>query len=321
MAKSEVIATQIRELVESIFQEMLKVIAGHKTCSPGIDRQIESVWLDFQVELKDFFKQNHLTTAPLRAPYLQQSEAYFFQLKEDYLSASKQAYPIKIPSLIYDEINQRVDTTFQQLLQVISQHQGNLVEIDSQIEQIWASFQEELQQFLKDKKIATVALRAPYLQWAEDCLVKRKEAYENASEQAYLIKIPATVYHQITLQVRYIFQNIETVIEGQTESKPEIDDQIVRIWGNFSKGLDAFLKNKNFTTRTQRKPYIKHSEACFVACLEQYQKQEKEPYPIKLRPTTLFSDPPPRQLLSSEARLRLGAAAFSYCQRTEGLLA
>ncbi|MFW2054534.1 site-specific integrase [Acinetobacter baumannii] len=310
MAKSEVIATQIRELVESIFQEMLKVIAGRKASSPGIDRQIESVWLDFQVELKDFFKQNHLTTAPLRAPYLQQSEAYFFQLKEDYLSASKQAYPIKFPSLIYDEINQRVDTTFQQMLQVISQHQGNLVEIDSQIDQIWASFQEELQQFLKDKKIATVALRAPYLQWAEDCLVKRKEAYENASEQAYLIKIPATVYHQITLQVRYIFQNIETVIEGQTESKPEIDDQIVRIWGNFSKGLDAFLKNKNFTTRTQRKPYIKHSEACFVACLEQYQKQEKEPYPIKLRPTTLFSDPPPRQLLSSEARLRLGQQHF-----------
>lgn len=147
MAKSEVIATQIRELVESIFQEMLKVIAGRKASSPGIDRQIESVWLDFQVHLKDFFKQNHLTTAPLRAPYLQQSEAYFFQLKEDYLSASKQAYPIKIPSLIYDEINQRVDTTFQQMLQVISQHQGNLVEIDSQIEQIWASFQEELSSF------------------------------------------------------------------------------------------------------------------------------------------------------------------------------
>ncbi|MFX9208861.1 hypothetical protein ABTN67_21110, partial [Acinetobacter baumannii] len=30
----------------------------------------------------------------------------------------------------------------------------------------------------------------------------------------------------------------------------------------------------------------------------------------KLRPTTLFSDPPPRQILSTEARLRLGQQHF-----------
>lgn len=310
MAKHDVIAAHIREQVDSIFQQILTVIAGRKKSTPEIDGLIEQIWLDFQAELKDFFKQNQLTTATLRAPYLQQSEACFSQLKEDYLSELKEAYPIRIPSLIYDDISQRVDVIFQQMLQMIAEHQGNMVEIDAQIEKVWATFQEELKQFLKEKKIATVALRAPYLQWAEDCLIKRKEADESVSQEADLIKIPSTIYHQITQQVAFVFQQIEQVIAGQKDSQPDLDDKIARIWADFAKGLEIFLRKKNFTTRAKRKPYIKHSEACFIACLEQYQKQETEPYPIKLRPTTLFSDPPPRQLLSTEARLRLGQQHF-----------
>lgn len=310
MTKHDLIAAHIGEQVESTFQQILQVIAEHKKSTPKIDDRVEQIWLDFQAELKDFFKKNKLTTATLRAPYLQQSEAYFFQHKEDYLSESKEAYPIKIKSLIYENISQRVDATFQQMLQVIAKHHGNTLEIDTEIEQIWADFQEKLNAFLKEKKIATVALRAPYVQWAEDCLIKRKEAYESASEDAYLIKIPSTIYHQITQQVGFIFQQMTQVIAGQKDSQQEIDDKIARIWADFAKGQETFLRKKNFTTRTKRKPYIRHSEACFLACLEQYQKEEQEPYPIKLRPTTIFSDPPPRQILSTEARLRLGQQHF-----------
>ncbi len=158
--------------------------------------------------------------------------------------------------------------------------------------------QEEIKAFLKERNIATVALRAPYLQWAEDCLIKRKEAYESASEDAYLIKIPSTIYHQIAQQVAFTFQQMKEAIPGQKDSQQDVDDQIARIWANFAKGLETFLRKKDFTTRAKRKPYIKHSEASFLACLEQYQNEEHQPYPIKLRPTTLFSDPPPRQILA-----------------------
>ena len=315
MTKHDEITAHIREQVESTFRDMLTVIAGHKKSTPKIDDSVEQIWLDFQAELKDFFKKNKLTTATLRAPYLQQGEAYFFQLKEDYLSESKQAYPIKIKPLIYDNISQQVDTTFQQMLQLIAEHQGNTLKIDTPIEQIWVNSQKELKDFLKEKKIAPVALRASYLQWAEDYFIKRKEAYESASKDAYLIKIPSTVYHQITQQVAYVFQQIEQVIAGHQDSQPEIDDKIARIWADFARGLETFLRKKNFTTRAKRKPYIKHSEACFLACLEQYQNQEKEHYSIKLRPTTLFSDPPPRQILSTEARLRLGQQHFHIAKR------
>ena len=229
MTKHDEITAHIREQVESTFRDMLTVIAGHKKSTPKIDDSVEQIWLDFQAELKDFFKKNKLTTATLRAPYLQQGEAYFFQLKEDYLSESKQAYPIKIKPLIYDNISQQVDTTFQQMLQLIAEHQGNTLKIDTPIEQIWVNSQKELKDFLKEKKIATVALRASYLQWAEDYFIKRKEAYESASKDAYLIKIPSTVYHQITQQVAYVFQQIEQVIAGHQDSQPEIDDKIARI--------------------------------------------------------------------------------------------
>jgi integrase/uncharacterized protein (DUF302 family) len=309
MAKHDEIAMHIRERVESTFQQILEVIAKRKESTPEIDAKIEKIWQDFQAELKDLFKNNKLTTAKLRAPYLQQIEACFSQLKEDYQSDSKKVYPIKIPSLIYDEISERVDVIFQQMLQVITEHQGNTLEIDIQIEKIWEDFKKWLKHSLQEKKIATVALRAPYIQWGEDCFIKRKEAYEIASE-AYLIKIPSTVYHQINQQVAFTFQQIEQVIVGHQDSQPEIDDKIAKIWADFSKQLETFLKKKNFTTRAKRKPYIKHSEACFLVCLEQYQNQEKEPYPIKLRPTTLFSDPPPRKILSTEARLRLGQQHF-----------
>jgi hypothetical protein len=57
-------------------------------------------------------KNHKLSTATLRAPYLQQSEAYFFQLKEDYLSETQEAYPIKIMSLIYENIKQQVEADF-----------------------------------------------------------------------------------------------------------------------------------------------------------------------------------------------------------------
>ena len=80
MTKHDEITAHIREQVESTFRDMLTVIAGHKKSTPKIDDSVEQIWLDFQAELKDFFKKNKLTTATLRAPYLQQGEAYFFQL-------------------------------------------------------------------------------------------------------------------------------------------------------------------------------------------------------------------------------------------------
>src|SRR5690606_8158866 len=215
-----------------------------------------------------------------------------------------------IMSLIYENIKQQVEADFNKMSDIIKKHQGNTLEIDSEIEKIWVDCQEEIKAFLKNKKIATVALRAPYLQWAEDCLIKRKEAYESALEDAYLIKIPSTIYHQIAQQVAFTFQQMKEAIAGQKDSQQEVDDQIARIWADFAKGLETFLRNKDFTTRAKRKPYIKHSEASFLACLEQYQNEEQQPYPIKLRPTTLFSDPPPRQILSTEARLRLGQQHF-----------
>ena len=219
MAKHDEIAMHIRERVESTFQQILEVIAKRKESTPEIDAKIEKIWQDFQAELKDLFKNNKLTTAKLRAPYLQQIEACFSQLKEDYQSDSKKVYPIKIPSLIYDEISERVDVIFQQMLQVITEHQGNTLEIDIQIEKIWEDFKKWLKHSLQEKKIATVALRAPYIQWGEDCFIKRKEAYEIASE-AYLIKIPSTVYHQINQQVAFTFQQIEQVIVGHQDSQP-----------------------------------------------------------------------------------------------------
>lgn len=310
MAKHDVIAVHIGEQVELTFQQMLQSIAGRKRSTTGIDEGLEKIWVDFQSALKKFLKNHKLSTATLRAPYLQQSEAYFFQLKEDYLSETQEAYPIKIMSLIYENIKQKVEVDFNKMSEVIKKHQGSTLEIDSEIEKIWVDCQAEIKAFLKDKKIATVALRAPYLQWAEDCLIKRKEADERASEDAYLIKIPSTIYHQIAKQVAFTFQQMKEAIAGQKDSQQEIDDQIARIWADFAKGLETFLRNKDFTTRAKRKPYIKHSEASFLACLEQYQNEEQQPYPIKLRPTTLFSDPPPRQILSTEARLRLGQQHF-----------
>ena len=311
MTKHDVIATYIGEQVELTFQQMLQSIAGRKRSTTDIDKGLEKIWLDFQSALKKFLKNHKLSTATLRAPYLQQSEAYFFQLKEDYLSETQEAYPIKIMSLIYENIKQQVEADFNnKMSDVIKKNQGNTLEIDSEIEKIWVDCQEEIKAFLKERKIATVALRAPYLQWAEDCLIKRKEAYESASEDAYLIKIPSTIYHQIAQQVAFTFQQMKEAIAGQKDSQQDVDDQIARIWANFAKGLETFLRNKDFTTRAKRKPYIKHSEASFLACLEQYQNEEHQPYPIKLRPTTLFSDPPPRQILSTEARLRLGQQHF-----------
>lgn len=310
MTKHDVIAAYIGEQVELTFQQMLQSIAGRKRSTTDIDASLEKIWLDFQSALKFFLKSHKLSTTTLRAPYRQQSEASFFQLKEDYLSETQEAYPIKVMSLIYENIKQRVDADFNKMSEVIKKHQGHTLEIDSEIEKIWVNCQEEIKAFLKDKKIATVALRAPYLQWAEACLIQRKEADESASENAYLIKIPSTIYHQITQQVAFTFQQMKEAIAGQKDSQQEVDDQIARIWANFAKGLETFLRNKDFTTRAKRKPYIKHSEASFLACLAQYQNEEKPPYPIKLRPMTLFSEPPLRQLLSTEARLRLGQQHF-----------
>lgn len=104
MTKHDVIATYIGEQVELTFQQMLQSIAGRKRSTTDIDKGLEKIWLDFQSALKKFLKNHKLSTATLRAPYLQQSEAYFFQLKEDYLSETQEAYPIKIMSLIYENI-------------------------------------------------------------------------------------------------------------------------------------------------------------------------------------------------------------------------
>lgn len=214
MTKHDVIATYIGEQVELTFQQMLQSIAGRKRSTTDIDKGLEKIWLDFQSALKKFLKNHKLSTATLRAPYLQQSEAYFFQLKEDYLSETQEAYPIKIMSLIYENIKQQVEADFNnKMSDVIKKNQGNTLEIDSEIEKIWVDCQEEIKAFLKERKIATVALRAPYLQWAEDCLIKRKEAYESASEDAYLIKIPSTIYHQIAQQVAFTFQQMKEAEE------------------------------------------------------------------------------------------------------------
>lgn len=123
------------------------------------------------------------------------------------------------------------------------------------------------------------------------------------------------IYDEITQQVEFIFEEMLHVIDQYKQNTVMIDTKIKEIWTDFYDGLIYFLDQKKLTSK-EKKPYIQHSEKCFLKCREEYESIPSNAYLIKLRPKTQFIDPPQRQILTTEERLRWGATAFSYCRGT-----
>lgn len=117
------------------------------------------------------------------------------------------------------------------------------------------------------------------------------------------------IYDEITQQVEFIFEEMLHVIDKYKQNTVMIDTKIKEIWTDFYDGLIYFLDQKKLTSK-EKKPYIQHSEKCFLKCREEYESIPSNAYLIKLRPKTQFIDPPQRQILTTEERLRWGQQHF-----------
>lgn len=118
------------------------------------------------------------------------------------------------------------------------------------------------------------------------------------------------LYNEITQQVGFIFDEILNVINQYRQEPRIVDAKIKEIWTDFYDGLICFLDQKKLNRNVLRKPYIQHSEKCFLKHRENYESNTENAYLIKLRPKTQFIDPPQRQILTTEERIKLGRLHF-----------
>ena len=118
------------------------------------------------------------------------------------------------------------------------------------------------------------------------------------------------IYDEITQQVGFIFDEILNLINQSRQEPRVVDAKIKEIWTDFYDGLICFLDQKKLNRNVLRKPYIQHSEKCFLKHRENYERNTENAYLIKLRPKTQFIDPPQRQILTTEERIKLGRLHF-----------
>lgn len=118
------------------------------------------------------------------------------------------------------------------------------------------------------------------------------------------------IYDEITQQIDFISEEILHVIDQCKQDMETVDVKIKEIWTEFYDGLMYFLEEKKLISTVLKKTYIQHSEKYFSKCREDYESNTQDAYSIKLRPKTQFLDPPQRQILTTEERLRLGQQHF-----------
>lgn len=112
---------------------------------------------------------------------------------------------------------------------------------------------------------------------------------------------------EIGCQIDLLFKEIHQLLKeiDKREAK-DIDNEIRILWDNFRDGLAFFLNKKKVKSQSAQKPYIIYSESYFSERRVEYEQKHPQRHRINLRPKTHFSEPPPRDILSTEIRLQHG---------------
>jgi integrase len=112
---------------------------------------------------------------------------------------------------------------------------------------------------------------------------------------------------EIGCQIDLLFKEIhQLLIEIDKREAKDIDNEIRILWDNFRDGLAFFLHKKKVKSQSAQKTYILYSESYFSERRVEYEKKHPQGHRINLRPKTHFSEPPPRNILSTEIRLQQG---------------
>ena len=112
---------------------------------------------------------------------------------------------------------------------------------------------------------------------------------------------------EIGSQIDLLFKQIHQLLkESDKRETKDIDNEIRILWEDFRDGLAFFLQKKKLKSQSAQKPYIIYSESYFSERRVEYEQKHPQGYRISLRPKTHFSEPPPRDILSTEIRLQHG---------------
>ena len=113
MKKNDLLIAKIREQVDSVFSEMRNQIKKLSDNSELLDYKLNALWYEFYDELICFLEQKKLTSKDAQKPYIQDCEQYFLSLRQDYLSETPLAYPIKVwpKTTFFDPIPRQIRST------------------------------------------------------------------------------------------------------------------------------------------------------------------------------------------------------------------
>ncbi|HAO28994.1 MAG TPA: hypothetical protein DCQ68_17725, partial [Chryseobacterium indologenes] len=93
-----------------------------------------------------------------------------------------------------------------------------------------------------------------------------------------MMKKSDAIYDEITQQVGFIFDEILNLINQSRQEPRVVDAKIKEIWTDFYDGLICFLDQKKLNRNVLRKPYIQHSEKCFLKHRENYERNTEKAY-------------------------------------------